>query len=87
MLEQVRKALRVKTGEFDDEIQSIIDACLIDLGIAGAEEISDDNALVRQAVILYAKCHFGFSDDAERYAERYQALKITMANASEYQKE
>lgn len=93
MLDKVENALRVKTAAFDDEIQDLIDACLADLRLvgiivpdqpsAGVLPYADDPLILR-AVILYAKAHFGFSDDSEKYQKAYDYLKCALSLAGDY---
>ena len=40
--------------------------------------------LILQAVILYAKVHFGFLNDTERFKSAYEHLKIALALSGEY---
>ncbi|MCI6401062.1 MAG: DNA-packaging protein [Candidatus Fimivicinus sp.] len=93
MLNQVKAALRIKTASFDDEVQGLIDACLADLRIVGiiipeppAEGIfpSVGDPLILRAVILYAKAHFGFSDNSEKYQKAYDYLKCALSLAGDY---
>ena len=74
MLRLVKSALRIKTDAFDEEIQGLIAACLVDLRIVGiiipeppAEVIfpSVGDPLILRAVILYAKAHFGLATTAK----------------------
>ncbi len=93
MLRLVKSALRIKTDAFDEEIQGLIAACLVDLRIVGiiipeppAEVIfpSVGDPLILRAVILYAKAHFGFSDDSEKYQKAYDYLKCALSLAGDY---
>ena len=93
MLNQVKAALRIKTASVDDEVQWLIDACLADLRIVGiiipeppAKVIfpSVGDPLILRAVILYAKAHFGFSDNSEKYQKAYDYLKCALSLAGDY---
>lgn len=87
LTEFARLAVRVKSTAFDEELNNLVEACLKDLKLAGAETVSADDNLTRQAVTLYLRAHFGSGfDDPDRYERDYQALKITMANSSDYGK-
>lgn len=85
ILERVKNAVRITVSEKqDEEILDIIDAAKEDLKTAGVKESvaeNVDDALVNRAIILYAKGHFGFSDDQNKYLERYENLKNTMASS------
>jgi hypothetical protein len=85
ILQEVKLALRISNNAFDSEITDIIDACKIDLVEAGAENTDDTDALVKRAIILYAKANFGMANpDMEKYQKAYDRLKITMALSGEY---
>ena len=79
----VKTALRIKTDAFDDELQSLIDAAILDLGIAGVnpEEIDD---LVKRAVCTYCKMSFGLTEDYDRLKASYDEQKAQMSNATGY---
>lgn len=72
MLNIVKLALRRTDTTFDSEIQQIIDDCIEELTMLGIyrDELSQDKQIT-EAVILYAKWHFGQNEDAERYRDFY----------------
>lgn len=86
MLSKVKKALRVMTTDFDDEITSLINACITDLGISGVEgaTISADSTddIVIQAVISYCKWRFGQGNSEWR--EIYEIQKAQLGTATNY---
>lgn len=94
MLRIVKSALRIKTDAFDEEVQGLIAACLADLRIVGitipepppaeGNFPSVGDPLIIRAVILYAKAHFGFSDDSEKYQKAYDYLKCALSLAGDY---
>lgn len=71
------------TDAFDDEIKSLIEACLLDLNISGVGEAEDE--LVKRAVGIYVKAHFGSENpDREGLIECYRSLKIHLALSQKY---
>ena len=82
--EEVKARLRLKSTAFDSaEVQPLIDACKADLARAGV--VADEsNPLMRQAVVLYCKANFGYSDDSERYQRAYEGLRDSMALSGDY---
>lgn len=86
MLEKVRKALRIVTTDFDDELQNLIDAALLDLGITDirADVLETPDALVSQAVITYCKINFGEPDEYERLRASYWEQKAQLLMSSKY---
>jgi hypothetical protein len=78
----------VTATEYDNEIDAIVDAAVVDLLTSGvsAAAVEDPDSYVLQAIILYAKAQFGLDNpDAERYMQSYQALAGRLAMTSEYQ--
>ena len=87
LLEKVRKALRISTTDFDDEITDIINAGLLDLGIAGVTETDTTNSLLIRALTTYTKLHFGDLDqigDYDRLKASYDEQKAQMSMATGY---
>lgn len=72
MLNIVKLALRRTDTTFDSEIQQIIDDCIEELTMLGIyrDELSQDKQIT-EAVILYAKWHFGQNEDSEKFREYY----------------
>lgn len=87
MLEKVKKALRIVTDAFDDELNNLISAGLIDLGFGGAmDEVLTANAdpVVTQAVITYCKMNFGLPEDYDRLKMSYDEQKAQLGTATGY---
>lgn len=84
MLTKVKLALRITTSVFDDELNDLIQAALLDLGIAGV--ITNDDALVTRAVITYCKIHFGEPSDRDfdRLKASYDEQKAQLSTATNY---
>lgn len=87
MLETIKKALRIVTDAFDDELNNLISAGLIDLGFGGAmEEVltTDADPVVTQAVITYCKMNFGLPEDYDRLKRSYDEQKAQLGMATGY---
>lgn len=100
ILQKVKLALRITTTAFDDELTDLMNACLLDLGIAGVdvpysssvdthgEPISVlDNDLVIRAIITYCKVHFGDArgvEELDRLKASYDEQKAQMSMATGY---
>lgn len=84
MLTKVKMALRITTNVFDDELNDLISAALLDLGVAGV--ISNNDALVTRAVITYCKLYFGEPSDRdfERLKSSYDEQKAQLSTATNY---
>ena len=71
------------TTAFDEEIKSLIEACLLDLNISGVEKTDDE--LVKRAIGIYVKAHFGSENpDRDGLIECYNALKTHLALSEKY---
>lgn len=84
LLEYCKVLLRQKdTTVFDEEIENLIEACLLDLNLSGVEFYEDD--LVKRAVGLYVKAHFGSENpDREGLVECYNSLKTHLSISRKY---
>ena len=84
MLEKVKLALRISTNKYDSELNDLIDAAKLDLGIAGVEVPETLDALVSKAIITYCKMSFGLPEDYDRLKRSYDEQKAQMSNATGY---
>lgn len=86
MLDKVKLALRLTTDAFDEEIADMIDAALLDLGIAGVTNVTESDSLIIRAVITYCKIHFGSPDDVEwqRLKRSYDEQKAQLSTSINY---
>lgn len=82
MLEKVKLALRIVTNAFDDELNDLIDAAQLDLGVAGVIVPSPIDALVNQAIITYCKMHFGQPDEYDRLKRSYDEQKAQLVTCT-----
>lgn len=82
LLAAAKLALRVTTNAFDSEIQSLLDAALLDLGVAGVIVPAKANALVQQACITYVRMNFGQPDDYDRLKRSYDEQKAQLATCT-----
>lgn len=83
-LNAVKMALRVTTDAFDSEISDLIDAAVLDLGVAGVTNDDETDALVLMAVKTYCRLHFGEPEDFERLKASYDEQKAQMSMATGY---
>lgn len=83
-LNAVKMALRVSTDAFDSEISNLIDAALLDLGVAGVTKDDATDALVLMAVKTYCRLHFGQPEDFDRLKASYDEQKAQMSMATGY---
>lgn len=84
ILELVKLSLRVVTDDFDAELNGLISACKIDLGIAGVivpETLTD---IVNLAIVTYCKMHFGNPDEYDRLKASYDEQKAQLSMSFKY---
>ena len=84
MIEAVKLAMAITTDAYDDEIQSLIDAALLDLGVAGVDNTLTSDKMIQRAVITYCRMMFHSPADFENLRWAYEALKGQMQIATGY---
>ena len=84
MLEKVKLALRITTDAFDSELNDLIEAAKLDLGIAGVVIPSKIDAIVTRAIITYCKMSFGLPEDYDQLKRSYDEQKAQLSNATHY---
>ena len=87
MLDKIKMALRIKTDAYNDELTSLMQSGLIDLGFGGAmnEVLTEDaDPVVTQAVITYCKMNFGLPEDYDRLKRSYDEQKAQLGTATGY---
>ena len=90
LISAVKTALRVSSSAYDDEIEGIIDAAVVDLMLSGvsaaAAGAADPAPLIKRAIIVYAQAQFGLDNpDSEKYMESFRSLETHLALSAEYQ--
>lgn len=75
MLDKVKTALRVTTDAFDEEIEDLIAAAKLDLGIAGVVLPAELDEICQRAIITYCRMNFGYPDGGGHLNSSYDRLK------------
>lgn len=85
-LDKVKKALRIVTDDFDDELTDLISAGLADMGIAGVNGVDavEDDVLITKALITYCKVNFGEPDEYDRLKKSYDEQKAQLSMHTGY---
>lgn len=85
-LEKIKLRLRITTDAFDSQITDLMNAALLDLGIAGVDgdSVIISNTLVLMAVATYVAMHFGEPDEYDRLKKSYDEQKAQLSMASGY---
>lgn len=82
--QSAKLALRITTDAFDDQVSDLLEAALLDLGVAGVVVPDTIDAIVKQAAITYVRLHFGHPDDYDRLKASYDEQKAQLSMCSGY---
>jgi len=86
MLEKAKKALRLTTDAYDDELTDLISAAQLDLEIAGVVLPEELDALCQRAILTYVRMNFGkpAADEYDRLKAAYDEQKAQLKTATGY---
>lgn len=88
MLDDVKTALRLSGTDLDTEVSDLISTARQDLilsGVLSSIANLDNNALIKRAIILYVKTHFGWDNpEADRFQTAYDTLKRHLTLSEDY---
>lgn len=84
MTEKVKTALRITTDVYDEELEDLIEASKLDLGIAGVVLPADLDEVCQKAIITYCKMSFGLPEDYDRLKRSYDEQKAQLVTATGY---
>lgn len=84
LITSAKLALRITTDAFDDQVSDLLEAALLDLGVAGVVVPETIDAIVKQAAITYVRLHFGQPDDYDRLKASYDEQKAQLSMCSGY---
>ena len=90
MIESVKGALRVTSNDplIIQEIEDLISSARMDLiqsGVSSEIANKDDDPLIKRAIIIYAKAHYGLDNpNADRFQDSYIMLKQHLSLAGDY---
>lgn len=86
LIEQMKVLLRVSSDVFDEEVEMLVEAAKAELIRVGIKQELvdhvDPDPLVKMAISLYCKAHFGFDNpDAGRLEEIFRKTAVDLANS------
>ena len=84
LIDDVKVALWVKSNAFDTELNNMIDAAQVDLGIAGVDLPDTLDPICKQAIITYCKIHFGQPENYADLKASYDEQKAQLSMATGY---
>lgn len=82
----IKSSMRIlsKSAVIEQDINNSIAACKLDLQLAGVVNINENDALIIRAVTLFVKAEFNYQNAADRYKQSYEALKMSLCLAGDY---
>ena len=84
MIEQIRRALRLTTTAYDEEILSLQQAALLDLQATAGVVTESMDPLILRAVITYVRMHFGTPENYAQLKASYDEQKAQLMMCSNY---
>lgn len=87
LLDDVKAACRVSSTNagITTELTDLINAAEYDLSTTGIDITDLTDPLIKRAIVLYCKAHFGYNnEDAERFIANYESLKAHLAMSVDY---
>lgn len=82
---KVKRTLRIMNATiYDEDITDLVEAALLDLGLAGVTNTDTEDPLVIRAVETYCKLNFGEPEQAERLKASYDEQKAQLGMATGY---
>ena len=82
LITRAKMAARITTTAFDAQVGDLLDAAILDMGVAGVSAELDP--LVTQAAITYFLMNFGQPDDYDRLKRSYVEQKAQLATCTGY---
>ena len=88
-LEELKLELRITTDVFENELTSLIERAVADLGLAGIVSnvlTADYPAIIQQAIVTFCKMNFGEKDPSvyDRLKRSYDEQKAQLMTATGY---
>jgi hypothetical protein len=77
-------AARITTDFYDVEVERLLNAAMLDLGVAGVVIPSELDDLVSQAAITYFLMNFGQPDNYDRLKASYDEQKAQLSTKTGY---
>ena len=79
-----KMAARITTDYYDVEVERLLNAAMLDMGVAGVVIPTEVDDLVRQAAITYFLMHFGQPDNYDRLKRSYDEQKAQLSTKTGY---
>ncbi len=82
---KTKAALRVSTTDpdIDAEVTDLVDEAFEELR-RSVHFVDRDDPLILQAVKCYAKAHYGYDEEADKWLERFETIKSKLGTMGPY---
>ena len=84
LIYSAKMAGRITTDFYDVEVERLLNAAMLDLGVAGVVIPSEVDDLVRQAGITYFLMNFGAPENYDRLKASYDEQKAQLSMKTGY---
>lgn len=84
LINAAKLAARVTTNVYDQQFNQLLDAAMLDMGVAGVEIPDTLDALVETAAITYVLMHFGQPEEYDRLKASYDEQKAQLVTCTGY---
>ena len=84
LIYSAKMAGRITTDFYDVEVERLLNAAMLDLGVAGVVIPSEVDDLVRQATITYFLMNFGAPENYDRLKASYDEQKAQLSMTTGY---
>ena len=84
LIYSAKMAGRITTDFYDVEVERLLNAAMLDLGVAGVVIPSEVDDLVRQAAITYFLMNFGVPENYDRLKASYDEQKAQLSTKTGY---
>jgi hypothetical protein len=84
LIDAAKLAKRMTTDAYDAQVEALLNAAMLDLGVAGVETGGFADVLVRQAAITYFLMNFGEPENYDKLKRSYDEQKAQLATCTGY---
>ena len=84
LIYSAKMAGRITTDYYDVEVERLLNAAMLDMGVAGVVIPAEVDDLVRQAAITYFLMNFGQPDNYDRLKRSYDEQKAQLSTKTGY---
>lgn len=88
MLEKIKLAMRIFHNAIDPDIDSNIDACMLDLQRVGVNESAakktTTDALICKAAEMYCKWQYDYNGKGDQFRQAYENLRDAISLCGSY---